>query len=630
MEVLPNPTIQEESKLKPWVDPHQLKQHQGIWYKDGRQVVTGDIEAKRHLIQSHHDSPVHGHPGISKTIQLTERLYWWPQMRRDITEYVKGCADCQCHKVNTRPTKAPLQPIYPKPEAMPFETVALDFIVKLPVSQGFDSILTITDQGCTKVAIFIPCNEDITAEETAALYIKHIFAHFGLPTKVISDRDPRFMSKFIQAACKVTGVKHTPSTAYHPRTDGQSERSNQWLETAIQFITDQKQKNWAPYLPIVQFAHNNWPSDTTRKSPFFLLMGFNPRADWIHATSLIPRVTLHLEQLKEARVQARNAMIKAQQSWVKHRDIPKYKEGDLVWLEGKNLHVNQPTAKLAPRRHGPFKVIQVMSAVNYRLELPTQWSIHPVFHIDLLTPYRETTMHGPNFTRPTPELIDGEEEYSIEKILDSRHFGRRQRLQYLVKWEGYPDVDNMWVDKDDVFADDKVREFKSSNPDTATHIRSTFSAKSPYPPLLHDLNSLANTLSDICPPIPAQTSPMSTPQELSQIPPFLSCKIIQSTPLFLSSTSPPCSPLTPLPPPLFLDLSQPSPLPLTSLPCSGNSGSTLPHPSHQMASTPLSKLQKHLLFRSPLPKGKGIKQALAWNREQLLDLRRLWELRRQW
>jgi hypothetical protein len=300
MEVLPNISRQEESVLKPWIDPHQLKQHQGVWYKDGRQVVTGDIEDKRHLIQSHHDTPVHGHPGISKTIQLTERLYWWPKMRMDITEYVKGCADCQRHKVNTRPTKAPLQPIYPKLEATPFETVTLDFIIKLPVSQGYDSILTITDQGCTKAAIFIPCNEDITAEETAALYIKHVFAHFGLPTKVISNRDLHFMSKFIQAACKVTGINHAPSTAYHPRTDGQSERSNQWLETAIRFITDQKQKNWASYLPIAQFAHNNWPSDTTRKSPFFLLMGFNPRADWVHATSPIPRVTLRLEQLKEA------------------------------------------------------------------------------------------------------------------------------------------------------------------------------------------------------------------------------------------------------------------------------------------------------------------------------------------
>jgi hypothetical protein len=91
-------------------------------------------------------------------------------------------------------------------------------------------------------------------------------------------------------------------------------------------------------------------------------------------------------------------------------------------------------------------------------------------------------MHGPNFTRPAPELINGEEEYSIEKILDSRRFGRRWRLQYLVKWEGYPDVDNMWVDKDDIFAEDKVREFKASNPEAETHIRSSAVAKSPYPP----------------------------------------------------------------------------------------------------------------------------------------------------
>jgi hypothetical protein len=554
MEVLPDDTNQEESTLKPWINPHQLKQHQGVWYKNGRQVVTGDVTAKRHIIKSHHDSPVHGHPGISKTIQLTERLYWWPRMRVDITEYVKGCADCQRHKVNTRPTKAPLQPIYPKAETTPFETVALDFIVKLPISQGFDSILTVTDQGCTKAAIFIPCNEDITAEETAALYIKHVFAHFGLPTKVISDRDPRFMSKFIQAACKVTGVKHAPSTAYHPRTDGQSERSNQWLETAIRFITDQKQKNWAPYLPIAQFAHNNWPSDTTRKSPFFLLMGFNPRADWIHATSPIPKVTLRLEQLKEARIQAREAMIKAQQSWVKHRDTPKYKEGDQVWLEGKNLRINQPTAKLAPRRHGPFKIIQVMSAVNYRLELPTQWSIHPVFHIDLLTPYKETIMHGPNFTRPTPELIDGEEEYSIEKILDSRHFGRRRRLQYLVKWEGYPDAENMWVDKDDVFADDKVREFKASNPDAITHIRGASTAKSSHSPLPtqsqqlyqhalsymssdgnHDLAEeyTAGAIADS--PIPlSQEFPIDTPVRVPQPIPIVDFTTLQP----LSGTSP--------------------------------------------------------------------------------------------
>jgi hypothetical protein len=177
-------------------------------------------------------------------------------------------------------------------------------------------------------------------------------------------------------------------------------------------------------------------------------------------------------------------MIKAQQSWVKHCDTPKYKEGDQVWLEGKNLRLSQPTAKFAPRRHGPFKVIKVLSPVSYQLALPTQWSIHPVFHIDLLTPYRETITHGPNYQCPVPDLVEGEEEYSVEKILDSRKFGRRQRLQYLVKWEGYPDSDNMWVDKDDMFADDKVREFKASNTAKEVHIRRLTSAKLPYPSAL--------------------------------------------------------------------------------------------------------------------------------------------------
>jgi hypothetical protein len=100
MEVLPNPLVLDKSTLKPWIDPHQLKQHQGIWYKDGCMVITGSMKDKREVIQTHHNSPVYGHPGISKTIQLTERNHWWPGMKQDIVEYIKGCADCQRHKVN--------------------------------------------------------------------------------------------------------------------------------------------------------------------------------------------------------------------------------------------------------------------------------------------------------------------------------------------------------------------------------------------------------------------------------------------------------------------------------------------------------------------------------------------------
>ena len=366
---------QDEEVVKPWVDPHKLKRIHNVWYKEGRRVVTGSTDAKRVIIRSRHDPPVYGHPGISKTTQLVERDYWWPRMKLDIMDYVKGCAECQRHKVNNRPTKAALNPIYPKAEAMPFETVAIDFITKLPLSQGYDSILTVTDHDCTKAAIFIPCNEEVNAEQTAALYLQRVVVNFGLPSKIISDRDPRFASKFTRELCKLMGIEQNISTAYHPRTDGQSERTNQWVETFLRFVTSYKQDDWARWLPMAQFAHNNWPSDTTRKSPFFLLMGYNPRADWKSATSPLPQVTLRVDQFKEARAQAQNLMIKAQKSWVKHRDTPKYKEGDLVWLEGKNLRTAQPTPKLGARHHGPFKVVQVMSPINYRLELPTQWSI---------------------------------------------------------------------------------------------------------------------------------------------------------------------------------------------------------------------------------------------------------------
>ena len=222
-------------------------------------------------------------------------------MKLDISDYVKGCAECQCHKVNNRPTKAPLQPIYPKAEAMPFKTVTIDFITKLPLSQGYDSILTITNHDCTKTAIFIPCVEEVNMEGTAALCLQHMFTHFGLPNKIISNRDPWFMSKFTGELCKLVGIKQNILMAYHPRTDGQSEHTNQWLETFLRFVTDYKQGDWAWWLPIAQFAHNNWPSDTMRKSPFFLLMVYNPHADWKHATSPLPQVTLHVDQFKEAR-----------------------------------------------------------------------------------------------------------------------------------------------------------------------------------------------------------------------------------------------------------------------------------------------------------------------------------------
>jgi hypothetical protein len=112
-----------------------------------------------------------------------------------------------------------------------------------------------------------------------------------------------------------------------------------------------------------------------------------------------------------------------------------------------------------------------------------QWSIHPVFHIDLLTPYHETPLHGANYQRPLPDLIEGEEEYKVEKILSSQRFGRGRKLQYLVKWRGYPDSENQWVAKDDVFAEQAIREFKALNPKQEVHIRRVTIKNEPHPSL---------------------------------------------------------------------------------------------------------------------------------------------------
>ena len=201
-------------------------------------------------------------------------------------------------------------------------------------------------------------------------------------------------------------------------------------------------------------------------------MGYHPRAEWTAVTSPIPQVTLRLDQIQEAHDRAKTAMIKAQQGWERRkRMVPTFQTGDQVWLDGRNIKTFHPTAKLAPKRHGPFPIIRVLSPITYELCLPVQWKLHPVFHVDLLTPYRETEFHSANYDKPPPDLINREEEYKVERIVASRRFARGRKLQYLVKWKGYPDAENQWVAKEDVFTEDAIREFHDLHSDSRVHIR---------------------------------------------------------------------------------------------------------------------------------------------------------------
>ena len=177
-----------------------------------------------------HDHPTAGHLGRDETIRKVQNKYWWPGMHSWISDYVKGCAVCQQSKNLTHQKHTPLYQIPTKPGTCPFQAVAMDLITGLLQRRGIDTILTIVNQGCLRAAVFLPCNTSITGPGIAQLYLENVYRWFGLPTKVISDRDPCFTSHFGMSLTKKLGIQQNLSSAFHLQTDGLSERKNQWVE----------------------------------------------------------------------------------------------------------------------------------------------------------------------------------------------------------------------------------------------------------------------------------------------------------------------------------------------------------------------------------------------------------------
>ena len=366
-------------------------------------------------------------------------------MEKDIKEYVAGCTICQENKTITHrniPDPAPITTEH----HLPFQTVALDFITDLPESKGFDSCLVVTDHDCTKTSVFIPCNKTVNASETASLYQDHVFRRFGLPLKLISDRGPQFASKMFRELCTKLGIRQNISSAFHPQTDGQSERVNQDLELYLRIFCNHRATDWAEHLPLAEFAHNNRKHDSIRTSPFQALMGFSPR----HIIPTIkdtdaPDIEQRLSDLKQLRQDLQDSIILSQkrvQERGKH-SFQEYSIGQKVWLESMNLKGLHPKKKLGPKRYGPFTILQKLSPIVYKIKLPTQWKVHPVFHAGLLHPYKETEFHGPNYTEPPPDLIEGQEEYEIEKIVDMKR--SRKRDLFRVRWKGYLASADSWL-----------------------------------------------------------------------------------------------------------------------------------------------------------------------------------------
>src|SRR6266852_9979857 len=217
-------------------------------------------------------------------------------MNRWIADYIKGCAMCQQNKVQTHKKKVPLYHITTPETSMPFQQLAMDLITGLPNHQGKDAILTIVDHGCSRAAIFLPCTSTITGLGIAQLYLENIYRWFGLPIKMISDRDPRFTSHFGKALMKKLGVKQNLSSAFHPQMDGLSERKNQWVEQYLRLITSASPESWTSWLTIASAVYNNRKNSTTDLSPNQILLGYE--------TTLVPEKNLTVtNSAAEQRVQ---------------------------------------------------------------------------------------------------------------------------------------------------------------------------------------------------------------------------------------------------------------------------------------------------------------------------------------
>jgi hypothetical protein len=156
-------------------------------------------------------------------MHLLAQQYEGERMKEFAADYVHGCTTCQENKLHMTHRKALLQLITMDPQSGPFQLVAMDLIMDLPESNGFNAILTIIDHGCSKAAKFIPCITNITGEGVAALYLQHLVPWFGIPHKIISDCDPRFVSHFMKELCCLLHIQQNVSTAFHPRTNSASE-----------------------------------------------------------------------------------------------------------------------------------------------------------------------------------------------------------------------------------------------------------------------------------------------------------------------------------------------------------------------------------------------------------------------
>ena len=303
----------------------------------------------------------------------------------------------------------------------PWMHILADFITKLPLAQGYDSILVVVDR-LTKIVHFIPTTEKMSAEGLARLFRDNVWKLHSLPKSIISDRGPQFAAGLMRELNEMLRIKSKLSTAFHPQTDRQTKRINQELEQYLRMFIDHRQEQWSEWLGTAEFAYNNKVHLSTRISPFKANYGQDPRMGFKERKKgKYMGAEKFMEKMKEIQEEAKAGLRKAQEDMRKYADrkrsdTEEYKVGDLVMLSTKDLKyqmVGRRTEKLTKRFVGPYKVKEIVSSNMVKLELPSTVKIHLVVNISRVRQYVEQ-VEEQRKEQLAPVIIKGEEEWKVE------------------------------------------------------------------------------------------------------------------------------------------------------------------------------------------------------------------------
>jgi hypothetical protein len=373
----------------------------GVLWLKSRLCVPNVDELRRKIMEEAHHSSYTIHPGSNKMYQDLRKFYWWEGMKRDVADFVSKCLVCQQVKAEHQKPAGLLQPVE-IPE-WKWEGIAMDFVTGLPRTQkGYDSVWVIIDR-LTKSAHFLPVKTTYTASQYAKLYLEEIVSLHGVPISIISDRGAQFTAQFWKSFQAALGTRLNLSTAFHPQTDGQSERTIQILEDMLRACVLDFGGSWDRYLPMMEFAYNNSYQSSIQMAPFEALYGRRCRSPigWFEAgeaklvgPELIQDAIEKVKLIRDRLVTAQSR----QKSYSDRRRRPlEFTVGDHVFLRVspmKGVLRFGKKGKLSPRFIGPFEILERVGPLAYRLALPPDLSgVHPVFHISMLRKYLYDPSH---------------------------------------------------------------------------------------------------------------------------------------------------------------------------------------------------------------------------------------------